>query len=131
MKARLWLAEAGTVHPDRTVSLLRAGIDRFRGDTLPIPCQAVLAARFDAGIVDRGEHRYDLGCMDEDGKVVMQRVRGVFSTPEGGAPYHYMFSLSLALPRYGPYVFFVRIDNVELDSWTVRATPTPQRGSLE
>lgn len=125
MKARLWLAEAGTVHQDYTFSLLRAGIDRLVGGSLPVLFQAVLAVRFDAGIVDRGEHRYDLGCMDEDGKEVMQRVWGRFTTPEGGAPYHYMVRLSLAFSNYGHHVFFVRIDNVELDSWTLRVMPSP------
>ncbi len=39
MKAQTLLAEAATPHPDNTISMLRAGIDRVNGLRLDPPCQ--------------------------------------------------------------------------------------------
>lgn len=93
--------------------------------------QGVLAARVDAGIVDKGNHRCDIGCMNEDGREMMPRVGGPFVAPEGGNAYHYLVRLSLALPRYGAYVFFIRVDSLELDSWTLRVEAGPPGGPSE
>ena len=42
MKAKLILAEAATAHPDGTVSILRAGINKVVGSKPPFNLQATL-----------------------------------------------------------------------------------------
>ncbi len=131
MKVRLWLAEAGTVHSDGTVSVLRAGITHIWGDKPPYRLQAVLVVRIESDLADKGNHQFDIRCMDEDGAEVLPAVKGQFIAPEGGGSNNLMTGIAVAFTKQGRFEFFVRVDNVELDSWTVKAGPKPSEGATE
>ena len=115
MKAKLILAAAATGHPDGTISMLRAGITHVWGDKPPIPLQATLVVRIESELSDMGNHDFDIKCMDEDGQQALPPVKGQFAVPQGGGVNNLILGLAVAFQKHGRYVFFVRVDNVELD----------------
>ena len=123
MKGKLILAEHASVHPDGTFSMLKAGIDRLHAEKIPAPFAATVVARIEAGIADVGEHHFDLQCMDADGKQVLPVQKGQFNSPPGGAIINLLIGIAAAFPKFGDVIFYLRIDNVEADSWTVHVVP--------
>ena len=123
MKGKLILAEHASVHPDGTFSMLRAGIDRLHTEKVPAPFAATVVARIESGIADVGEHHFDLRCMDADGNQVLPTQKGQFNSPPGGSIINLMIGIAAAFPKLGDVIFYLRIDNVETDSWTVHVVP--------
>jgi hypothetical protein len=115
------MGEFATAHPDGTVSLLRCGINGSKGYQTPIPFSGMLLVRIESDAADLGSHQYDVRCMDEDGKQVMPPLAGTFTTPEGGGINNFVLGLGMAFPTPGKYAFYVRVDNVELDRWPMKA----------
>ena len=120
MKGKLILAEHATGHPDGTFSMLKAGIDRMQASKMPAPFKAALVVRIEPDVADQGEHTFDIRCMDADGKQVLQGQRGKFKAPESGGTLNLILSMAGSFPNTGNFSFYLRIDNVEVDSWTVR-----------
>ncbi len=123
MKGKLILAEHATVHPDGTFSMLRAGIDRLNVEKAPAPFAATIVVRIEAGIADEGTHHFDLRCLDADGNAVLPVQKGQFNSPAGGAIINLMIGIAAAFPKLGDFIFYLRIDNVEADSWTIHVVP--------
>jgi len=78
VKVTLLLGEAATAHPDGTVSILRAGINRVWGPKLPVPLIASLVVKIDAEPVESGSHLVDIRIIDTDGKDIAPRLSGNF-----------------------------------------------------
>ena len=125
MKARLLLAEAATSHPDGTFSVLRAGVTNVWGDKPPVNLQASLVTRIDADLGDVGDHRIEIMCMDEDGKEVMPKLDGQFAVARGGGHNNILLNFGFGFPAFGLYTFVVRVDGMQYDTWTLKASPTP------
>ena len=125
MKARLLLAESATSHPDGTFSVLRAGVTNVWGDKPPVNLQASLVTRIDADLGDVGDHRIEIMCMDEDGKEVMPKLEGNFQVARGGGHNNILLNFGFGFPAFGLYTFVVRVDGMQYDTWTLRASPTP------
>ena len=119
IKAGMTLAEAATSHPDGTVSMLRAGITHAWGPQVPVPLQGVLVVRIEGELSDEGPHRFDMRCMDEDGAGALPTIEGQFRVPQGGGSNSLTVGISVSFKKFGKYVFVVRVDNVELDRWTI------------
>lgn len=120
MKGKLILAEHATVHPDGTFSVLKAGIDRMKAAKVPAPFKATLVVRIEPDVADQGEHTFDIRCMDADGKQVLTGQRGQFQAHAGGGAINLIIGMAGSFPKLGDYGLYLRIDNVEVDSWTVR-----------
>ena len=131
MKAKLILAAAATGHPDGTISMLRAGITHVWGDKPPIPLKATLVVRIESELSDMGNHDFDIKCMDEDGQQALPPLKGKFAVPQGGGVNNLILGLAVAFQKHGRYVFFVRVDNVELDSWTIAVGSRPPKKEQE
>ena len=84
MKGKLTLAEAATAHPDGTISMLRSGINRLRGASLPIVFKGALVASVIAEASEQGPHELELSCIDEDGKDRMPTIKASFEAPRPG-----------------------------------------------
>lgn len=117
MKGKLILAEAATSHPDGTFSLLRAGITHVWAENPPYGFQGSLVMRIEAEMVDKGTHRFDLRCMNQDGMEVVPSIKGQFDVPQGGAVNNLVLGIGTPFPGPGTYVFVFRVDDVEQDSW--------------
>ena len=128
MKARLLLAEAATSHPDGTISMLRAGITNVWGEKPPINLQASLITRIEADLGDVGNHSLEIMCMDEDGKEVMPKLDGQFQVARGGGHNNILLNFGFGFPAFGLYMFVVRVDGVQYDSWSLRAAQAPAQG---
>ena len=125
MKARLLLAESATTHPDGTISMLRAGITNVWGEKPPVNLQASLVTRIEADLGDVGNHQIEIMCMDEDGKEVMPKLDGQFQVARGGGHNNILLNFGFGFPAFGLYTFVVRVDGMQYDTWTLRASPSP------
>ena len=123
MRGKLILAEHATAHPDGTFSMLKAGINRLQVEKTPAPFKAMLVARIEPDIGDQGEHTFDIRCMDVDGRQVLPEQQGKFNAPPAGGIINLIIGIGAAFPRVGDFVFYLRIDNVEADSWTMHVVP--------
>jgi hypothetical protein len=118
LKGRLTLAEAATTHPDGTTSILRSGINSAWG-TLPVGFEGAIVVRIEGDIGDKGGHRFDLRCMDADGKDAMPTLQGGFDFPPEGGVMNFVMSFQMQFPRHAKYSFVLRVDNIQMDSWQV------------
>ena len=128
MKAKIILAEAATSHPDGTTSMLRAGITHLWGESPPLTLQAALYVRIEAELGDEGSHQFDLRCMNEDGVEVLPRLQGQFQVSRGGGVNSIVLGVAMAFQKFGPFTFYLRVDNVELDKWTITAAKPQKEG---
>jgi len=126
MKARIIVADAVSVHPDGTFSLLRGGIDRVwagaRGR--PIVFNAGIAVQFSAGPGELGRHEFKIACVNEDGNAVAPEVSGNFEIKEPGGVV-IGFNMNIVFPKPGRYSFTVSADRNELDYQTITAMEEP------
>ena len=124
MKLTLLLAEAATTHPDGTVSILRAGINRAVNKTAPIPLAAALVARVDGDISEGdSKHRFTMRLLNEDGKDVIPKVDGGFVLPPEWGAVNLVFNFQAAFPRHGRYAFHLNVDDIHHAQWSVEVTP--------
>lgn len=128
MKGSLLLAEYATAHPDGTVSTLRSGITHIWGETAPVALQGMFVVRIEPDLGDAGHHKFDLRCIDEDGKFVLPPLDGSFDTPNRGGIVNFILGFGVQFPKFGRFEFVLRIDNVQRDTWVVTAAkhPVPQ-----
>lgn len=119
MKAKITLAEAATGHPDGTISMLRAGIDRVAGSKPPFSLQASLVIRIETEITDQGPHQVQVRCLDEDGKQALPPLIGNFAAAQSGGTTNLILGISTAFQKPGRFIFYVTVDNVELDHWAM------------
>lgn len=125
MKAHLTLAEAAAAHPDGTMSILRAGIDRVWAERPPYSLKAALVVRIQSEIGDAGKHRFDIKGLDQDGAGVLPALEGEFEVAKGGGTSAFILGMHVAFEKAGTYVFVLRVDNVQLDDWTVHVGQRP------
>ena len=119
MKAHLTLAEAAAAHPDGTMSILRAGIDRVMSEHPPYTLHAALVVRIQSEIGDVGKHRFDIKGLDQDGQGVLPALEGEFEVPQGGGTSAFILGMHVVFEKAGTYLFVLRVDNVQLDDWTL------------
>jgi uncharacterized protein DUF6941 len=128
MKLTLLLAEAATTHPDGTVSILRAGINRAVNHTAPIPLAAALVARVDGDINEgASNHKFSVRLFNEDGRDVIPKVEGGFVLPPEWGAVNLVFNLQAAFPKHGRYSFHLNVDDIHHAQWSVEVTPHPPR----
>ncbi len=99
--------------------MLKAGIDRMQATKIPAPFKASLVVRLEPEVADQGEHTFDIRCMDADGRQVFKAQQGQFQAPTGGGAINLILAMAGTFPKLGDYSFYLRVDNVEVDSWTV------------
>lgn len=127
MKVTLLLGEAATVHPDGTVSILRAGINCVWGQTLPVPLMGSLVVKIDAEASESGHpHTVEVRVIDADGKDIAPRIKGNFQVGTGGGSSTIILNFQMAFPKYGAYDFSTIINGMKYDSIGVKVTPPPQ-----
>lgn len=83
MKAKIILAESASTHPDGTFSLLRGGITHVWAPAPPFQLQGSLVVRIEGTLVDKGNHKFDVRCMDQDGVDSMPKIEGQFTVQQG------------------------------------------------
>ena len=124
VNAWMLFAEAATVHPDRTFSVLKAGIDRLT-TTPPNPGQpnlinGALVIRITCAAADAGRHVLSIVLEDKDSKInpVLNVPEMPFAVPETGGVHNAVINLSgLPVPDRGQYKFRTLVDNVEVARW--------------
>ena len=118
MEATIILAEAVTLHPDGTFSMLRGGITRVWG-ALPVILKAALLVRFMADTTESGQHNWRICVIDEDGKDVMPRLQGSFSVPAGGGAGNVVMGFCGQFAKYGTFSFRLTLDRHLDKSWDI------------
>jgi hypothetical protein len=114
------LGETGAHHPDGTFSVLRAGIDRVWFKEPPARLRGVLIVRLEADRTEKGEHTFEVSCMDEDGRDTdLPKLSGTFTVREGGATSTLLLQMQIDFAKEGVYQFALRIDNRTEDDWKV------------
>ncbi len=127
MKAQMILADAASAHPDGTISMLRAWINRIWGSTPPFLLRGALAIRIEGEIGDQGKHSFDLKCLDLDGQEALPKVEGEFEVPKGGGAASLVLNLQAAFKQPAKYLFVLRVDRVQLQEWPIEVcVRTPQ-----
>lgn len=126
MKGTLVLAESATQHPDGTFSLLRGGIGNVWGPKPPYGLEGALVIRVLGDMGDRGPHKFDLRFVDSDGKNQAPTINGSFTIPEGGGDATMILAFQTQFQAKGSFSFILRVDNVELDRWTIHVRDLPQ-----
>ena len=121
MHAWLILAESASAHPDGTVSILRAGINRLMADKTPILCRAAIVARIEAEPSERGTHSFSIVCIDVDGKERLPTISATFEIPPQGGQNNIIIGMSAQLPEFGIYVFALSVDKMEQARFVLRA----------
>lgn len=126
MKITLFLAEAATAHPDGTVSMLRAGINRAVNATAPIPLTAALVARIEGDVSEGGStHRFAVRLKNEDGRDVMSKIEGEFTLPPEWGAVNLVMNFQSMFPRHGRYAFHISIDDALHAQWSVDVASQP------
>ncbi|MEO6709837.1 MAG: hypothetical protein ABI054_06500 [Planctomycetota bacterium] len=120
MKANLMLAEAATVHPDGTISLLRAWINNMTGPTAPYEFRGAFAVRILAESGDIGPHTFDLRGIDQDGTEIMPTLQGDFEVAKGGGATMFVLGMHFGFKTVGNYEFILRVDRVQLALWPLK-----------
>ena len=101
MITTLLLAEGAARHADGTVSVLRAGLNRATGPSLPIPLRAAIVILFDTEDPrDVGLHTFTVRCVggDDEGRQLVAPIEETFGV--SGVPAHH----ALAIPIAGRFV---------------------------
>ena len=130
MEATIILAEAITVHPDGTFSMLRGGISRVLGP-LPLPFKGAVLAHFAADLSESGPHNWRLCVVDEDGNDVMPRVSGAFTVPDGGGNGSFAMAFSCNFQEYGNYSFRLALDKHLHKAWNISVACAPESAPQE
>jgi hypothetical protein len=119
------LAEAATLHPDRTFSLLRAGLTEFASEATegPIPFHAGLLVQIRPEAGDpRGAQRVEVLFRSRDGGAVVPLISGEVHFAEGEyAEANLLCTLSAAFPGPGRYFFIAMVAGKEVGSLHVTA----------
>ena len=118
MRTLMLIAEAATIHPDQTFSLLKGGINRF---TVPASAacaiRCVVLTRMVAEPTERNvRHMFELHCITEDGKRV-SKMSGNFSFGAEQKIHNLLVETVLNLPGPGNYAFALTINNEERERW--------------
>lgn len=121
MKGWIILAEAATGHPDGTISMLRAGIDKVWADSTPILIRGAIVASIEGEASERGPHKIEVNCIDEDGNDQLPTIQGQFDLPTGGGKNTLIVGLHSQLRRFGTYEFNLVVDRAQVARWTMRA----------
>ncbi|HUG36203.1 MAG TPA: hypothetical protein VML54_04595 [Candidatus Limnocylindrales bacterium] len=127
MHAHLVMAEAATRHPDGTVSMLRAGITHLWAEKPPWTLNGALVVHLGTDPPDKGQHEFQLECMDQDGKSVLPAVKGQFMAPQGRSTTNLVIGLSMRFEQPGPHTFYFTVDKVQRGEWTLQCAVPPQR----
>lgn len=125
MKGQLTLAEAAAAHPDGTMSILRAGIDRVMGERAPFALNAALVIRIQSEMGDAGKHRFDIKGLDQDGSEILPKLEGEFEVPQKGGSSAFILGMHVVFQKAGTYLFVLRVDNVQMDDWRIHVGPRP------
>lgn len=129
MEAKLIVAEAVSIHPDGTFSLLRGGITHVWGDLAPprsmVPFKGAVIVRIEADAADRGRHEFDVRCMTQDGATLGPEIKGGFDVPQGGGINNLVLNTSFGFPSHGIYEFVARVDQRVVDRWKLHVQPRP------
>ena len=122
MKVDLILAEAGTNHPDGTISLLRAGITNVWRETPPIPLTGVLAVRLETETGEGGNHSLEVTVRDEDGKSISPTLKAEFKAPDDMGRVNLLLGFQVAFPKFGKYEFMAAVDKIKYAHWLITAS---------
>jgi hypothetical protein len=125
MKVTLLLGEAATAHPDGTVSILRAGINRVWGQKLPIHLIGALVVKIDAEAAESGEHTVKIRVIDSDGKDVAPKLEGSFKVGDRGGSTNIILNFNMTFPQHGRYEFSTIIDRVVYGSLSIDVSSQP------
>lgn len=117
MKAHVIIAEAASVHPDGTFSLLRGNINRQRTATFPTVFEGAVAVRIVCDPAESGPHSLRLVVVNQDGGE-LSRFELAFVVPEGGGASMLGLRTRQLFPAAGVYSFRVAVDGHALDDET-------------
>jgi len=129
MNGLLILAEAATGHPDSTLSILRAGINRAQAAAGPVSLDLCLIARIEAQAAERGAHDFEINCIDADGRDRLPTIRGQFESPHGAGSNNILMKIKTAVQEFGVYEFNLIVDRIQLASWTLRVERIGEAGN--
>lgn len=121
MEATMILAEAVTIHPDGTFSMLRGGISHAWGQ-LPLRFKGAVLVHFRAELSENGPHEWGLCMIDQDGKDVMPRVQGSFQVPPGGGSGSFAMDFICSFSEYGECSLRLTLGRQEEKRWNLHVT---------
>lgn len=114
----IFLCDSAAMHPDKTFSILRGGIDRFiydpaKGGTLQMTLVSII--RLETTETGR-QHTGKISIIDMDGKPLIQQMTIIFNTPPGPRPVNQNILAKLIVPnpKAGDYGIYINVDGLEL-----------------
>ena len=76
---------------------------------------------------EKGEHKFAVSCMDQDGTAIGAELSGSFQIPQGKThPFQLHLDLNFIFPKLGTYVFYLIVDDNEADTWKLEALERPK-----
>ncbi len=118
MDANIFIAEHVSFHGDGTFSLLRGGIDQFRGDPgEQTPVSGRLFVMIHADRHESGDHEFKLSVIDVDGNRVAPDIEGEFQVPDGGGRSKFQVPFRFGIDNPGTYEFGFAINGDIKSRW--------------
>jgi hypothetical protein len=127
MKVMLLLGEAAAAHPDGTVSILRAGINRVSGPKLPVLLMGVLVVKIEGEAAESGDHTIKIRIIDSDGNDIAPKLDGNFTVGPRGGSSQLILNFRMSFPKYGRYEFSTIIDKVVYGSLGIDVVEPPKK----
>jgi hypothetical protein len=118
MEVKIILADAATVHPDGTFSLLRGGIQNTTvAEGQPLIFRGAMMLRIEATPMDIGQHEFAIKVINADGKDIAPNLSGGFEITQQGRVANLAVSFNFVFPAVGDYEFAVDIDGEPMGAW--------------
>lgn len=125
MRANITLADHATIHPDKTFSLLRGGINQvYAEEGKPAILKCTMIARIDLELGEKGGdgREITLRWIDADGTSIGADLTSHFPVSKEANSITLFIEMQIALPKPGAYVFCIIVDKHQVGSYTVRHT---------
>ncbi|MBI4564499.1 MAG: hypothetical protein HY716_07400 [Planctomycetes bacterium] len=120
MKAHIIMADAASMHPDGTFSLLRGGITTVNiAKGRPLFFKGAMVARVLSEPGESGPHEFRIRCVDDDGKPVAQDLDGKFEIPPQGGTVQLVLDMQIVFPKFGRYEFSLAVNRRQMDAWMI------------
>ena len=117
MRAKMLMAEAASMHEDRTASIHRAGISEAIVPSVPILFKGSLYIRFEFEHEETRHHEIVITGQTDQGENLFPPHRYVHEAKADETAHAYLLTIVVAFKALGQCSFAVAVNGEELDRW--------------